>query len=49
MQHHKYPPAIKLVYPATTKRDAGRGVADATKMTFSALFIVTIQTTTAAT
>ena len=39
MQHHKHPPAIKLVYPATAKRDAGHGVADATKMTLSALSI----------
>ena len=41
MQHLKHPPAIKLVYPATAKRDVGHGVADATKMTLSALSIVT--------
>ena len=48
VQHHRHLPAIKLVYPATAKRDAEHGTADATEMIQSALSIVTIHTMTGA-
>ena len=46
MQYHKSLPAIKLVYPATTKRDVQHDAVDAAKMVQNVLFM---QAATAAT